>query len=631
MTTFTPDTITDGADVLRARVRDLPTAPGVYRMLDGDGRVLYVGKARNLRARVTQYTQFDRMVVRIRKMVFETRDLVVVETRTEAEALLLEANLIKSLKPKYNISMRDDSSYVSVVITGDETPLIRAHRGARARGNGPDHATYFGPYPSAAAVYSTLDLMERAFRLRTCGDATFRHRTRPCLKYDIKRCSGPCVGKIDPAAYARSVAQAKRFLQGERQDVLAELQAQMATHAAALDYEAAAAVRDRIQALASVVSARGALTHALDDADVFGMVVEGGRVAIQAFYYRNGQHVGNHVFYPTYDDDSDGDTGELMRVFVALHYVQRRAPPLIVANIAPADADELAEALRVATGRSVRLEQPQRGDKADIVQHAVDNARAALHRKVAESGNWSNQMALWAEMLGREAVGRVECYDISNISGRYPVASCVVAGPDGMDKARYRKYAVQTKNTPDDYAMLREVLTRRVARAAKENDWPDVLLVDGGKGQLNVLVDVMRAAGALFADGTPALVGIAKGEERDKGLEVLFHACPDTDDEGGVALRQLPIAKDSPLIFVLQRIRDEAHRFAITYHRSKRAKALEASRLDDIPGVGAAKKKALLLHFGSVAAVRGADEAALAAVPGIGPVLGGMIYRYFQQ
>jgi excinuclease ABC subunit C len=618
----------DGAEVLRGRLRDLPSGPGVYRMLGDDARVLYVGKARNLKARVTQYTQFERMGARIRKMVFETRDLVIVETRTEAEALLLEANLIKNLRPKYNITMRDDSSYVSVVITGDEVPLIRAHRGARARGNGPDKAEYFGPYPSAGAVYATLDLMERAFRLRTCSDGTFRHRTRPCLKYDIKRCSGPCVGKISPVDYARTVAEAKRFLHGERQAVLGDLQAQMSRFAETMDYEAAAAVRDRIKALAHVVPASGALTHALDEADVFGLVVEGGRVAVQAFYYRNGQHVGNHVFYPTYEFEHDGGEAELMRIFLALHYVQRTVPPQILVNIVPVDAEALMDALGVVVGRKIRLEQPQRGEKAEIVQQVVANAQAALRRKVAETGNWSSQMALWAQMLGRAQVARVECYDISNISGRYPVASCVVAGPDGMDKARYRKYAIQTKDTPDDYAMLREVLQRRVVRAKKDHDWPDVLLVDGGKGQLNVLVDVMRQAGVLFADGTPALVGIAKGEERDKGLETLFHAVPDAEGDGWV---QLPVQHDSPLIFVLQRIRDEAHRFAITYHRSKRAKALEASRLDDIPGVGAAKKKALLLHFGSVAGVRGADEAALAAVPGIGPVLGEIIYRFFQE
>ncbi|RYG61961.1 MAG: excinuclease ABC subunit UvrC [Alphaproteobacteria bacterium] len=643
------DGIADGIDVIKGRLKAAPTSPGVYRMLNAKGDVLYVGKARNLKARLTSYTQPERMVVRIRKMVFETRDLVVVETRTEADALLLEANLIRSLKPRYNIIFRDDASYVSVVITDDETPLIRSHRGARkAKGD------YFGPYPSASAVYQTLDLMERAFRLRTCPESIFRHRTRPCLKYDIKRCSGPCVGKISNDDYKQTVREARQFLRGERDSVLKELQAQMAVYAAEMHYERAAAVRDRIKALSAVAGNSNSLSHGLAEADVFAIVSEGGKLGIQAFYYRNGQHVGNQMYYPKYDmgEGETLDVAEALRVFLALHYTQRAAVGYVYLNREPAEKDMLAEALGVAAGRKVRLEIPSRGDKKDVVVQAEKNAMNALHRKNVENDGWTRQMEAFGTLLELDRpIALLECYDISNISGRFPVASCVVAGPEGMLKQRYRRYHIKTKSTPDDYAMLREVLTRRVVRGMKEMGFdadarpaegeeglrsveeargglPDVLLVDGGKGQLNVLVDVVRELGLLGQPECPALVGIAKGEERDKGLETIWKA--DVDGEGDVRLRELPVRYGTDLIFMLQRVRDEAHRFAITFHRESRGKALSVSRLDGIPGVGPTKKKALLLHFGSLEGVRGASVNDLAQIKGIGKELGQIIYDYFQ-
>ncbi|RYG61669.1 MAG: excinuclease ABC subunit UvrC [Alphaproteobacteria bacterium] len=643
------DGIADGIEVIKGRLKAAPTSPGVYRMLNGKGDVLYVGKARNLKARLASYTQPERMVVRIRKMVFETRDLVVVETRTEAEALLLEANLIRSLKPRYNIIFRDDASYVSVVITDEETPLIRSHRGARkAKGD------YFGPYPSASAVYQTLDLMERAFRLRTCPESIFRHRTRPCLKYDIKRCSGPCVGKINKDDYKQTVREARQFLRGERDSVLKELQAQMAVYAAEMHYERAGAVRDRIKALSAVAGSSSSLSHGLAEADVFAIVSEGGKLGIQAFYYRNGQHVGNQMYYPKYDmgEGESLDVAEALRVFLALHYTQRAAVGYVYLNREPAEKDMLAEALGVAAGRKVRLEIPSRGDKKDVVVQAEKNAMNALHRKNVENDGWTRQMEAFGTLLELDRpLALLECYDISNISGRFPVASCVVAGPEGMLKQRYRRYHIKTKSTPDDYAMLREVLTRRVVRGMKEMGFdadarlaegeeglrsveeargglPDVLLVDGGKGQLNVLVDVVRELGLLGQPECPALVGIAKGEERDKGLETIWKA--DVDGEGEVRLRELPVRYGTDLIFMLQRVRDEAHRFAITFHRESRGKALSASRLDGIPGVGPTKKKALLLHFGSLEGVRGASVNDLAQIKGIGKELGQIIYDYFQ-
>lgn len=636
-------TVADGIEVIKGRLKAIPTTPGVYRMLNAKGDVLYVGKARNLKARLTSYTQPERMVVRIRKMVFETRDLVVVETRTEAEALLLEANLIRSLKPRYNIIFRDDSSYVSVVITDEETPLIRSHRGARrAKGE------YFGPYPSAGAVYQTLDLMERAFRLRTCPESIFKHRSRPCLKYDIKRCSGPCVGKISKPDYARTVTEAKQFMRGERTTVLRELQGQMEQYSAQMEFEKAGAVRDRIKALSAVAGGGSSLSHALAEADVFAMVCEGGKLGVQAFYYRNGQHVGNQMYYPKYEmGEGDGpvDVAEALRVFLALHYTQRVPVGFVYLNTEPAEQEMLAEALSVAAGRKVRLDVPSRGDKRDVVKQAEKNALNALHRKNAENDGWAKQMEAFGTMLNLpRPIGLLECYDISNISGRFPVASCVVAGPEGMIKSRYRRYHIKTKSTPDDYAMLREVLTRRVTRGMKEivatvtedgedvavpmGGLPDVLLVDGGKGQLNVLVNVVRELGLLGQPECPALVGIAKGEERDKGLETIFLA--KVDEQGEVQLEELPVRYGTDLIFMLQRVRDEAHRFAITFHRESRGKALSVSRLDGIPGVGPTKKKALLLHFGSVEGVRGASADDLAKVSGIGKDLGQIIYDYFQ-
>ncbi|MCA3244029.1 MAG: excinuclease ABC subunit UvrC [Alphaproteobacteria bacterium] len=612
----------DGLHYLKAELARLPTSPGVYRMLNEAGAVLYVGKARNLKARVTQYTQPTRLPVRIRKMVFETRQLITVQTHTEAEALLLEANLIKSLKPKYNITLRDDSSYVSVVITGDETPLIRSHRGPKrekAKGD-----SYYGPYPSAGAVYQTLDFMERVFKLRTCSDSTFAHRTRPCLKYDLKRCSAPCVRYITPEAYQQDVKAAKQFLQGERAAVLATLQAQMNDHATAMRYEAAAAVRDRIKAISQLTEASGAVTHVVPEGDVFALVTQGGKACVQAFYYRNGQHVGNHQFWPTYAAEQESDA-ELLRVFLALHYANRPAPVRILTNLEPADSAMLAEALSTTSGRSVKLETPTRGEKAEIVARAATNATAALQRKLTESGTWQHQLAELAKLLGSPPITRLECTDISNLSGKHAVASQVCAGAEGMEKNRYRKYKIQTKDTPDDYAMLREVYTRRFTRMAQEDpaEWPQVLLVDGGKGQLNVLVECAQAAALWGQPHAPQLVGVAKGEERDKGLETFWHATP-----AGVV--QLPIAYNSPLIFVLQRIRDEAHRFAISFHRNQRATALSASRLDDIPGVGPTKKRALLQHFGSVAAVRGASLSQLEDVPGLGKALAKVVFDYFQ-
>jgi excinuclease ABC subunit C len=610
----------DGIEVIRARVAELPAAPGVYRMLNGRGEVLYVGKAKNLRHRVTQYTQPQRHGFgseRIRKMVFETRDLVVVESRSEAEALLLEANLIKSLKPRYNIIFRDDQSYVSVLITDEETPMLRSYRGSRGI-----KGEYFGPYPSAMAVYRTLDLMERVFRLRTCSAGFFRHRTRPCLKYDIKRCSAPCVNKIAPAAYQRSVAQAKRFLQGEREAVTADLKRQMAEASAALDYERAGELRDSLKAISAVSGLETGLSHALGEADVFALAQTGGHFAVQAFHYRHGQHVGNHTYFPEHTGAEAAP--EVLRLFLAQHYASRPVPPEIFCNLAPAEAATLAEALGLHARRKVSVSVPQRGEKKEIVAQAAHNAQASLARKAAESDGWALQLTEFGRLLGVERpIQCIECFDISNLSGKQAVASLVTAGPEGMERRRYRRYAVSGKQTPDDYAMLAEVLERRIFRGLKEENLPDVLMVDGGKGQLNVLARVAEQAGILGQKGSPVLCAIAKGEERDKGLETLFALAENRQ------INELPINPGTPLIFMLQRIRDEAHRFAITYHRQKRSAAISHSKLDDIPGIGGKKKRDLLLHFGSVKEIEGATVHSLCQVTGISKRLAQKIYDFF--
>lgn len=602
---------TDGIDILKKRVKRLPARPGVYRMLNDAGDVLYVGKAKNLKNRVASYTQPERMGNRIRRMVFEARDLAVVETETEAEALLLEINLIKSLKPKYNIMFRDDTSYPYILISHEETPRVLYHRGAKKiKGD------YFGPYPAAGYVHQTLELMERAFRLRTCSPSVFKNRTRPCLKFDIKRCSAPCVNKISEKGYAELISQARDFLKGKGTAVQKALQVQMQKAAEVENYEGAAVYRDRLQALARVTQNSTALTEALKDGDVFGLALNGGKACVQGFFYRGGQHVGNQSFFPKGVEEMVPE--QVMQQFLALHYENRQIPRHIVCEPAPSDLETLQEALSMTSGHKVEISSPKRGEKRKATQQAVRNAEQNLKRKVAEGKGWQQQMQAFAEVLGIEKCERVECYDISNISGKNAVASMVVAGDEGMLKSDYRKFAIKSKDTPDDYAMMRETLLRRYGKLAKEENaiWPDVVMVDGGKGHLTTLV---KAFEDLELTGQTTLCAIAKGEERDKGLETIFLAGAD---------EPLPVPHNTPLIFLLQRIRDEAHRFAIGFHRQKRAKGIEKSVLDEIPGIGPKRKKALLLQFGSAESVKAASVDDMSKVEGISKELATHIYEW---
>ena len=600
----------DGIHTLKKRLKTVPTSPGVYRMLGEDGQVLYVGKAKNLKNRLTNYTVAEQLSTRIRRMVFQTRDLVVVETETEAEALLLEANLIKSLKPKYNITLRDDTSYPNILITAEESPQLRVHRGVqRQKGD------YFGPYPTAGAVHQTVDLLERAFRLRTCAPSMFKNRTRPCLKYDIKRCSAPCVGKISKAGYVELVHEAKLFLNGKATTVQKLVRTRMEKFAAEENFEAAAQERDRLQALTTISSNRTSLTHAFEDADVFALARTGGRACVQAFFYRNGQHMGNQTFFPR--ETEELDDAELFRHFLALHYVNKPAQRSIITSHTVAEVAQLSEALTLSAGHTVHIHTPQRGEKRKIVEQALRNAQNNLNRKLAEGQNWAAQMAAFGELLGLpKPPQRIECFDISNISGKQPVASLVVAGAEGMLKSDYRKFKITVKDTPDDYSMMHEALTRRYKRLRDDaQTLPDIIMVDGGKGHLNVLT---RVFAELELTG-PALCAIAKGEERDKGLETIFLAG---------AAEPLPIPYNTPLIFMLQRVRDEAHRFAISFHRQQRSAKLTKSRLDTVPGIGAKRKKALLLHFGSASGVEGAGVDELAQAEGISRTLAQQIYDW---
>ncbi|MEC9291617.1 MAG: excinuclease ABC subunit UvrC [Pseudomonadota bacterium] len=613
-----------GVTYLKEQLKQAPSSPGVYRMLNEKGDVLYVGKAKNLKNRLTNYTQFETLTQRIKRMVFETRELILVETETESEALLLEINLIKSLKPKYNILFRDDTSYLSIRITGDETPRLMPYRGKKDVSG-----ELYGPYPSGDAVYRTIDLMERVFRLRTCADSVFKNRTRPCLKYDIKRCSAPCVGKVSTKEYDDLITQARAFLKGNGAQVQKALSEGMQKASADMRYEVAAEYRDRLKALQQVLTPQHATTNALVDADVVGMYMQGGEAAVQVFYYRAGQHVGNHVFYPKGVEAEEAS--EVMRVFLALHYGTRRPPKEIFVSDMPGDMDSLLSYLKERNeGRAVSVQSPSRGDKHQMVKKASLNAEQAFKRKGAAGAGWKKQMAAFAEVLGVPEVSRVETFDISNISGTNPVASLVVAGEEGMLKSEYRKFSITVKNTPDDYAMMREALTRRYGRMARETEkarkekteppvWPTVVMVDGGKGHLRVLVEVFDELGLLY-NGKVVLCAIAKGEERDKGLEVIWR----------YGLKEaLPIEKDTPLIFLLQQIRDEAHRFAINFHRQKRSKEMVTSKLDQIPGIGAKRKKALLLAFGSASGVEGASVSQLMQVEGISKSIAEHIYGFF--
>ena len=606
-----------GLAVLEAALPTLPTSPGVYRMLDEKGEALYVGKARSLRKRVTSYTQLARLPERLRRMVFETRSLEVVTTGSEAEALLLEANFIKRFRPRFNIVLRDDKSYPWLVITEDHPfPQIAKHRGERRKG-----ASYWGPFASVWAVNQTLAALQRVFLLRSCRDTVFDTRTRPCLLFQIKRCAAPCVDRISQPDYAALVAEAKQFLSGETPSIQKRLATEMEAAAADLQFERAAALRDRIRGLTHIQGKDRVNMEGLGDADVIALHQAAGQSCVQVFFFRGGRNNGNRAFFLSHAKQ-DQSAEEVMGAFLGQLYEDLPPPPLLLLSHDPPEAALIAEALAIKAGRRVELRRPQRGEKHEALEHAATNAREALERRMAEGTAQAALLEGTASVFGLPgAPERIEIYDNSHIQGANAYGVMVVAGPSGFIKQGYRKFAIKTAATNDDFAMMREVFERRFGRALREDparageDWPDLVLIDGGAGQLSAAREIMEGLGL---DDLP-LVAVAKGPDRDAGRE-WFHMA-------GREPFQLPL-RDA-VLFYLQRLRDEAHRFAITTHRAGRSKALTRSELDEVPGVAAAMKRKLLNHFGSARGVRQAGLADLEACPGVGPALARRIHEHF--
>ncbi|MFZ4406102.1 MAG: excinuclease ABC subunit UvrC [Paracraurococcus sp.] len=608
--------VMQGVQVIERALATLPHSPGVYRMLDAKGDALYVGKARALKKRVVAYTQIGRLPERLRRMVHETRSLEVITTASEAEALLLEANLIKKLRPRYNIVLRDDKSYPWLVLTEDHPyPQITKHRGERRKG-----ASYWGPFASAWAVNQTLTALQRVFLLRSCRDTVFDSRDRPCLLHQIKRCSAPCVERISQPDYAALVAEAKQFLSGEVPSIQKNLAKEMEAAAEALEFERAAAIRDRIRGLTHVQGRDRINMEGMGDADVVALHQMAGQSCVQVFFFRGGRNNGNRPFFL-----SKGDQGpeEVMGAFLGQLYDDLPPPPLVLLSHTPPEQELIAEALGIKAGRKVELHRPQRGDKRAAVEHAETNAREALERKMAEGTAQEALLQGVARVFELPATPeRIEVYDNSHIQGSNAYGVMVAGGPSGFLKQAYRKFSIKGDiKGGDDFAMMREVFERRFGRALKEDperaggSWPDLVLIDGGLGQLNAVRDLFAEMGV---HDVP-LVAIAKGVDRDAGRE-WFH-------QPGKPPFQLP--PRDPVLYYLQRLRDEAHRFAITTHRAGRSKSLVKSELDEIPGVGPALKRRLLNHFGSARGVRNAALEDLANTPGVGPAVAKKIHDHF--
>jgi excinuclease ABC subunit C len=622
---MTEDAPLGGAELIRSFVKTLPSAPGVYRMFDAAGEVIYVGKARSLKARVTNYTRPEGLDIRIRRMIDATRNMEFVRTETEAEALLLEANLIKRLKPRFNVLLRDDKSFPYILIaTEHEAPELRKHRGSRSR-----KGHYFGPFASALAVKRTINSLQKAFLLRTCSDSFYKGRTRPCILHQIKRCSAPCTGEISPTDYAELVEEARQFLSGKSKSVQEHLATDMNAAAEALDFERAALLRDRLSALALVQSQGDVASKTVEEADVFAIAHEAGQFCVQVFFFRAFQNWGNHAFRPR--ADASLSDAEVLEAFIGQFYEDRAPPRQVLLSHALSENDLMEEALSAKAGHKVNIAAPQRGEKKDLVQHALNNAREALGRQLAEGATQKTLLEGVANLFGLdEPPRRIEVYDNSHISGTNAVGAMIVSGEEGLSKKHYRTFNIRSDAiTPgDDFGMMREVLTRRFARLANESptdaedeqsgmpDWPDLVFIDGGAGQLNAVREVISE---LNLPREVTFIGIAKGEERDAGREKFFM-------EGREAF-MLP--HRDPVLYYVQRLRDEAHRFAIGTHRAKRKKDFVTNPLDEIEGIGPSRKRALLQRFGSAKAVSRAALADLSAVPGVSHQLAQQIYDHF--
>lgn len=639
----TPSPAIKGVDVIADQVKRLPMGPGVYRMIDENGEVLYVGKARSLKKRVTSYTRLQGQSNRIMRMIMATAAMEFVVTNTEAEALLLEANLIKRLRPRFNVLLRDDKSFPYILITGDhEAPAIIKHRGARKR-----KGDYFGPFASAGAVDRTINALQKAFLIRNCSDSYYENRSRPCLLYQIKRCAGPCTGEINLEDYSGLVAEAKAFLSGRSQLVKQELAVHMEEASEALDFERAAIYRDRLAALSHVQSHQGINPQSVEEADVFAVHQEGGQTCVQVFFFRTGQNWGNRAYFPKADKSLD--EAAVLESFLAQFYDNKPSPRLILLSHDVAERELLAEALSERMNRKVEVSVPKRGEKKDLVDHAQTNAREALGRRLAETSSQARLLQGVAEAFGlSHAPRRIEVYDNSHIMGTNAVGGMIVAGPEGFAKAHYRKFNIKSEDIVpgDDYGMMREVMTRRFSRLLKEHErevpepelndaeepnddtaaeidaadfpaWPDLVLIDGGQGQLKAVRETLEDLGITDVP----LVSIAKGPDRNAGRENFF-----------IPGRQsFMLPERDPVLYFVQRLRDEAHRFAIGSHRARRKKDIAKNPLDDIAGIGPTRKRALLRHFGTAKAVSKAGIDDLAAVPGISEATAKLVYDHFHE
>ena len=607
-----------GHEVIQNYLRTLDGSPGVYRMLNAASEVLYVGKARNLKARVSNYARASGHSGRIARMIHETVSMMFLTTRTELEALLLEQNLIKQLKPRYNVLLRDDKSFPNILISSEHPyPQIKKHRGKKS-----EKGAYFGPFASAGAVNRTLNQLQKVFLLRNCSNSMFEARTRPCLQFQIKRCSAPCVEKISREGYATLVADATRFLEGKTTSVQADLAKSMAEASEAMEFERAAALRDRIRALTQVQQSQSINPQGVAEADVVALHLEHGQACVQVFFIRANQSWGNRDFYPR--TGAGAEAPEIMEAFLTQFYDDKDPPRLILLSHPVENPDLVAEALALRAGRKVELAIPQRGEKAELVENATRNARESLARRMAESTTQNKLLTGLAEAFDLDAPPkRIEVYDNSHIQGTNAVGGMIVAGADGFVKSQYRKFNIKSEAgaNSDDFGMMKEVLTRRFERLLKEDPerktdmWPDLLLIDGGAGQVSAVAGIMAELGV---EDIP-MVGVAKGIDRDAGKEE-FHRTGE---------RPFALQRNDPVLYFVQRLRDEAHRWAIGAHRAKRAKAVSLTPLDEIPGIGAARKRALLAHFGSAKAVARAGLADLQAVEGISDTMAKAISDFF--
>ncbi len=614
----TPPPLT-GHDLIADYLMRLDGSPGVYRMLNSENRVLYVGKARNLKIRVASYARPQGHSARISRMINETSSMMFLTTKTETEALLLEQNLIKQLKPKYNVLLRDDKSFPNILVSHEHGfPQIKKHRGAKK-----EKGNYYGPFASAGAVNRTLNQLQRFFLLRDCSDSQFEARTRPCLQYQIKRCCAPCVGYVKAEEYATLVRDAERFLGGKSTHIQAELAQDMQTASDNMEFERAGALRDRIKAMTQVQTSQGINPQGVPEADVIALHMVAGQACVQVFFIRGNQNWGNRDYYPRVVGDVS--IAEVMQAFVGQFYSDREPPRMVLLSDAIEDTDLMVEALTGKLGRKVEIAVPLRGEKLELVAGAKRNARESLARRMSESASQIKLLKGLAEAFDLpEPPRRIEVYDNSHIQGTNAVGGMIVAGPEGMIKSQYRKFNIKGDDiTPgDDFGMMKEVLGRRFKRLLKEDPerkseaWPDLLLIDGGAGQVSAVRDILREWGV----DDIAMIGVAKGVDRDAGKEEFYRT-----GKPVMALRH-----NDPVLYFVQRLRDEAHRFAIGTHRAKRAKANMKNPLDDIDGIGPKRKKALLVHFGSAKAVTRANLVDLKAVEGVSDAMAEIIYNHFQ-